>query len=75
MFRRKALHKISAWIAEQDWEYTESHTSKGLWYLFVIEDRDAMDAVYHMISAVASFCGLSSKITYCGDGANEVEVY
>lgn len=74
MTKQKALRKISEWISKQDWEYTEAHTARGLWYLFVEEDRDAMDIVYHMISAVASFCGLSSRITYCGDGANEVEV-
>lgn len=75
MLKNKVLRKISAWMKTLDWEYTESRTSKGLWFRFVEEDRDAMKAVYYSISAVASFCGLHSEMSYCSDGAYEVEVY
>lgn len=72
---KKVLKKISAWMKTLDCEYTESRTSKGLWFLFVEEDSDVMHDIYNSVSAVVSFCGLRSKMTYDGDGAYELEIY
>lgn len=68
------LEQIAAWIRLQDWDCIQYDTEGKLMYL-IQGNREELDKIYAMISAVANYEGLNSRIDYLEDTEAEVEVY
>ena len=80
--KEAVLERMAAWIRQQDWDCIQYDTEGKLMYLiqgklmYLIQgSREEIDKIYAMISAVASYEVLNSRIDYLEDTEAEVEVY
>lgn len=72
--KEDVLERIAAWIRQQDWDCIQYDTEGKLMYL-IQGSREEIDFIYTMISAVANYDDLNSRIDYLEDTEAEVEVY
>lgn len=72
--KEAVLKRIATWIRQQDFDCILCDTEGKLMYL-IQGSSEEMDKIYMMISAVADYEGLNSRIDYLEDSEAEVEVY
>ena len=74
--KEAVLERIAAWIRKQDWDCDciQYDTEGKLMYL-IQGSREELDMIYAMISAVADYEAVNSRIDYLEDTEAEVEVY
>ena len=65
--------RIAAWIRKQDWDCIQYDTEGKLMYL-IQGSREELDKIYAMISAVADYEVVNSRIDYLEDTEAEVEI-